>query len=254
MNHLVITVSADSSLQLLGEYADFIVLDKDPMPAELKSYKSVYIRSHFSTPELSPQNYRTEIEGLLKKVLDKNKDVYFFDNMNTVDAIVEFEDKWRQYEKFAEFMPLTKQLSNSDSPEFMVPIYKKRLSSRGNGVTWNRSEVSEDLNDWIIQETLDIVEEIRIYTINGDIYPIGAIRRSMTDEHKTLAINYRKLTAEEIDFATKITAKAPSFSVLGLDIAHTKEDGLFLMEVNRSPGFGAFEKLTNVNLADFIYR
>lgn len=253
MNHLVITVSADSSLELLGKYADIIVLDKDPLPNELTHYDTVYIRSHFSTPELSPQNYRAEIEDLVSKALANNKDVTFIDDMYTVDAIVEFEDKWKQYEKFSEFMPHTTILTDVHDLEFTTPIYKKRVSSRGAGVTWNRGEVSGNTSDWIVQDTLDIAEEIRIYSIKGAVYPVGALRRSMTDEQKTLAVNFRELTESEIQYATEIAAKTPSIDVLGLDIVRTKNDELFLIEANRSPGFGMFEKLTQVNLADYIY-
>ncbi|OGL23620.1 hypothetical protein A2791_02150 [Candidatus Saccharibacteria bacterium RIFCSPHIGHO2_01_FULL_46_30] len=255
MNHLVIAVSADSSLELLGKYADVIILDKDPMPTKLKYYESVYIRSHFSTPELSPQNYRSEIEDPISRAVAENENVKFIDHMDTIDAIIEFEDKWHQYQKFSEFMPPTKLLSDNNSPaNFTRPVYKKRLSSRGNGVTWNITGVSGDPTDWIIQETLNIAEEIRVYTIDGKVHSVGAIRRSMSNEQKTLALNHRELVENEIQFASKVAAKTPSLDILGLDIARTENGELFLMEVNRSPGFGAFEKLTGVNLADFLYK
>lgn len=254
MKHLVISVSKDSSLELLGKYADVIVLDKDSLPTTLKDYKSVYIRSHFSTPELIPQKYRVEIEHLVRLAVAQNPMVEFIDNMSTVDEIVSFEDKWQQYEVFTEFMPATMLLSNAGVADFARPIYKKRLSSRGKGVTWNEDEVVGALEDWIVQESLDIVEEIRIYVIKNRVYDIGAIRYSMTDEQKTHPVDSRKLNLDEIQFAAKVSSKVPELDFIGLDIARTADNELFLMEVNRSPGFGSFEKLTGENLADNIYK
>ena len=254
MNHLVIAVSPDSSLELLAKHADVIVLDKEPLPARLKSYQSVYIRSHFSTPELLPQKFRTEIESLVRQSTSENPEVTFIDGMSTVDAIVAFEDKWHQYEKFSEFMPPTMLLGNDkDSSAFTHPIYKKRLSSRGVGVTWNNNEIVDSPGDWIVQESLNIAEEIRIYVIKGEVYPVGALRFSMTNEQKTHAIDYRELEADEIQFAAAIDRSVPELDIIGLDIARTTDSMLSLMEVNRSPGFGAFEKLTGVNLADLLY-
>ena len=254
MNHLVIAVSADSSLELLGKYADIIVLDKERIPTDLKNYESVYIRSHFSTPELLPQKFRPEIEDLVAQARSKNQTVTFIDGMDTVDAIVAFEDKWRQFEVFSEFMPSTKLLSNTeDTTGFTRPIFKKRLSSRGAGVTWNKDEVVGLPEDWIIQESVNIIEEIRVYTIKGKVYPIGAIRHSMSVEKKTHAVDSRELDENEIQFAAKIGEKAPELDIIGLDIARTTDNELFLMEANRSPGFGAFKKLTGANLADLLY-
>ena len=255
MNHLVIAVSADSSLELLGKYADVIVLDKEPLPAQLKSYESVYIRSHFSTPELSPENFRAEIEILVEQAKAQNQAVTFVDGMETVDAIVRFEDKWLQYVKFSEFMPSTVLLDSSNKvAELTRPIYKKRLSSRGNGVTWNSNEVAGEPEGWIAQESLTIAEEMRVYVINGEAYPVGALRYSMTNEQKAQAIDSRHLSVDEIEFATKVGKKAPGLDMIGLDIARTADGELLLLEVNRSPGFGAFANITDVNLADALYK
>jgi len=255
MNHLVIAVSKDSSLELLRKHADVIVLDKELPPTSLRIYESVYIRSHFSTPALMPQNFRDEIEKLVNLSRLENPRLRFIDNMSTVDEIVAFEDKWNQYEKFSDFMPLTKVLhSTEDASGFTRPIFKKRLSSRGAGVTWDSNEVTGVLGDWIIQESLNIVEEKRVYVINGKVYPVGALRRSMTDEQKTHAVDSCKLSMDETVFAANIAKKTPELDMIGLDIARTADDKLFLIEVNRSPGFGAFEKLTGANLADILYR
>lgn len=255
MNHLVISVSKDSSLELLGKYADVIVLDKEPMPTCLKSYTSVYIRSHFSTPELSPQNFRDDIQKLVTLAKTENPNLLFVDAMSTVDAIIEFEDKWNQYEKFSEFMPLTKMLNSmEDVSEFARPIFKKRLSSRGAGVTWDRQKTEDSTNSWIVQESLDIQEELRVYSILGKVYPVGVVKQSMSEGDKAQSVDSRILSQDEIDFSSTILQQCPSLDIVGIDTARSLDGKLSLMEVNRSPGFAKFFKHTGVNLADIHYK
>ena len=255
MNHLVIAVSKDSSLVLLGKYADVIVLDKEPLPTCLKSYKSVYIRSHFSTLELSPQNFRDDIQKLVTLAKTENPNLLFIDGMSTVDAIIEFEDKWNQYKKFSDFMPLTKILNSmEDLSEFARPIFKKRLSSRGAGVTWDRQKTEDSIDGWVVQESLDIHEELRVYSILGKVYPVATVKQSMTVNDKAQSVGSRILSQDEIDFSSTIIQQCPSLDIVGIDIARSLDGKLSLMEVNRSPGFAKFFELTGVNLADRLYK
>lgn len=254
MKHLVIAVSPDSSLELLGSFADIIVLDKDQLPVNMPHYDTLYIRSHFGQPALLPQKFRTEIKNLVQQAKQKNPDIKFIDGADTVDKILAFEDKWLQYKTFNDFMPKTRLLEDGlNNSSFKRPIFKKRLSSRGNGVTWDIEKVTSFAGDWIIQESLDIAEELRVYVIHGEVYPIGAVRRSMTSEQNTQAVDSRDLVQDEIDFSIKISRQAHNMDVIGLDIARTSDGKLRLMEVNRSPGFAAFAKLTGVNLASLLY-
>ena len=85
------------------------------------------------------------------------------------------------------------------------------------------------------------------------MYPIGAVRHSMTQEQATQAVDSRKLTQDEIDFAQKVGQQAPHLDIVGLDIARTTDGRSCLIEVNRSPGFAKFHTLTGVNLADILY-
>lgn len=251
MKHLVISVSAESSIELLGEYADVILLDQPQIPDITESYETLYIRSHFSKPELQPQKFRRQIDTLVSQALRINKNIKFIDEMSTVDSIVAFEDKWQQYQTFSTFMPRTQLLSASAT--FAKPIFKKRISSRGNGVTWDISEVVGSKDEWIMQESLDIVEELRVYVICGNVYPVGAIRQSMSMTQKTQVASFRELTQDEIEFASMLWQFTPHLDMIGLDMIRTAEGILRLLEVNRSPGFGAFAELANVNLATLLY-
>lgn len=254
MKHLVIAVSPDSSLELLGTFADIVVLDKGPLPTNMPRYDTLYIRSHFGQPSALPQNFRTEIENLVEQAKQQNPDIKFIDGVDTVDKVLSTEDKWLQYKTFGYFMPKTQLLGNElDISNFERPVFKNRLSSHGNGVTWDIEKVTKSTEDWLVQESLGISEELRVYVIRGEVYPIGAIRRSKTSAQNTQAVDSRHLTQEEIDFSLKIGTQAPSMDIIGLDIARTSDGKLYLMEANRSPGFAVFAKLTGVNLASFLY-
>ena len=208
MNNLVIAVSLDSSLDLLKQFADFIVLDEDAAPHVTKKYDTVYIRSHFSTPGYAPQDYREQIDDLIAEARRLNPALTFIDDMYRIDDIVHFEDKWQQYQMFKDFMPRTEVYDGSNTA-FNSPIFKKRLSSRGRGITWDAAKVSSPLEDWIIQESLDIKDELRIYIVKGDIYPVATVRKSMSEGVAAQAVNARELTKEEFDFALNIAAKNP---------------------------------------------
>ena len=254
MKNLVIAVSPDSSLELLGAFADVIVLDKEPVPSTIPFYETLYIRSHFGQPSTLPQVFRAEIEDIVQRAKNANPNIKFIDGTSSVDEIVAIEDKWQQYKTFRGFMPNTKLLSDdANISGFIHPVYKNRLSSHGNGVTWDIKGITEPKEDWLIQESIDIVDELRIYVIRGEVYLVGAIRRSKTFDQSTQAIDARPLAQDEIDFSLKIAQLVPNMDIIGLDIARNSDGKLYLMEVNRSPGFGVFAQLAKVNLASFLY-
>lgn len=255
MNNLVISVSLDSSIGLLESYADMILLDKNELANIATTYDTVYIRSHFGHPSMSPQTYRNKIEDILDKAKRSNSKVKFIDGMDNVDALVSFEDKWQQYKLFGKFMPRTVLYTDdTDSSTFSYPVYKKRLSSRGNGVTWNQEEAEPWTKEWVVQESLDIAEELRIYVICDEVYDVGAVRRNKTSQQNTQVISTRKLLQNEIDFSLSIMAKAPELDFVGLDIARAADRSLVLLEANRSPGFAKFSELSGVNLASVLYK
>jgi hypothetical protein len=254
MKNLVIAVSPDSSLELLKNYADVVVLDKEWTSNPDAVYDTVYIRSHFSQPSTLPQNFRKEIDRLVQDAKRTNPAVKFIDSMDNVDAIVACEDKWLQYKTFGQLMPHTELYDDDlDISHFVRPIFKNRLSSRGSGVTWNREKVIGSEGNWIVQESLDIQEELRIYIIFGEVYPVGAVKRSMTEAQKAESANSRHLTQDEIDFSLNLIKQAPGLDIVGIDAARASDGSLYLMEVNRSPGFAKFHELTGANLADMLY-
>lgn len=254
MKNLVLAVSPDSSLELLKQHADILILDKDFAKIIDTHYDTVYIRSHFSQPSTLPQKFRKEIDDVIQRTEEINQKVKFIDGMDNVDAIVAFEDKWQQYKTYGKFMPRTEVLnSNTDISSFERPIYKNRLSSRGSGVTWDKQNTVDSIDNWIVQESLDIREELRVYIILGKAYPVGAVKQSMTEESRAQAVDSRDLTQEEIDFSVRIIQQSPNLDIAGIDAARTRDGKLALIEVNRSPGFARFYELTGINLADKLY-
>ncbi|MDB5165436.1 MAG: hypothetical protein JWM00_326 [Candidatus Saccharibacteria bacterium] len=255
MKHLVVAVSPDSSLELLAHHADIVVLDKGLIKDGTTSYDTIYIRSHFSQQSTLPQNFRSEIDSLVQQARDRNPNVKFIDGMDNVDTILAFEDKWLQYKTFDTFMSRTELYDdNLDTSSFARPVYKNRLSSRGSGVTWDRERVIKSPGDWVVQESLDIQEELRVYVILGEVYPIGAVKQSMTEGNIAQGINSRPLTQDEVEFSLSLMEQAPSLDIVGIDIARITDGGLSLMEINRSPGFAKFYELTGFNLADKLYK
>jgi len=254
MKNLVIAVSLDSSLELLAPYADIVVLDKAVKRNSSAFYDTVYIRSHFSQQSTLPQNFRNEIDSLVRQARTINSNVKFIDDMNNVDTIVAFEDKWLQYKTFVTFMPHTELYSEVlDTSSFARPVYKNRLSSRGSGITWDREKVIGLLDNWIIQESIKIQEELRVYVIRGEIYLIGIVKQSMTEGNKARGIKPRALMQDEVKFSKDLAAQAPGLGFAGIDIARSTDGKLYLMEVNRSPGFAKFHELTGINLASKLY-
>jgi hypothetical protein len=251
--HLVITTTADLSLELFKPFSDIVLLDKEPVTYTGSRYRNVYIRSHFSKPATLPQNFRTGIETLVQGTKSTNSEVSFIDGMDTVDKIIAFEDKWLQYGLFKEFMPTTSLVDGSVVTNFNHPIFKKRLSSRGSGVTLNAKEVTEPYEEWIVQESIAIKEELRVYVIHGGVYPEAVIRQSKTSQQKIKAVAVRALASDEIDFSARIYESFPDLDFIGLDIARTSEGALKLIEVNRSPDFLIFSELSGVNLASLLY-
>ena len=254
MKHLVIAVSPDSSLELIGACADIILLDQGQIPAVTKSYETLYIRSHFSKPETMPQVFRSEIELIIKQAIENNPNIRFIDEMNTVDEIVAYEDKWLQYQRFSNFMPDTELLNaNMDASTFKRPVYKNRLSSRGTGVTWDSNKITGSKDDWIVQESLDIDIELRMYVIGGEVHPVGLVCKSMSEGVRVSAVESRNLLDDEVELGYEVGKQASRLDFLGLDIARTTNGKLQLIEANRSPGFVALTNMTGINLAHLLY-
>lgn len=202
-----------------------------------------------------PQKFRTRIDQIVHDGKQNNRSIRFVDTIASVDQLLDIEDKWLQFQKYSDLMPDT-QLFHGErqNSQFVRPVYKKRLSSRGAGVTWDSSIVFSNHHDWVVQESIDIKEELRVYLVAGSVYPIATVRSSKTSQQRTKALTTRYLSESETVFCREVADRSSSLDFVGIDIARDRSDNLYLIEVNRSPGFSAFFDMTHVNLAQLLYR
>ncbi len=82
---------------------------------------------------------------------------------------------------------------------------------------WDINKVVGSQNDWIVQKSLDIAQELRVYVIYGNVYPVGTIRQSMSMTQKAQAVSFRELTLDEIEFASKVWQVVPYLDMVGHD-------------------------------------
>ena len=79
------------------------------------------------------------------------------------------------------------------------------------------------------------------------------MHESLTEQSKVQVINTRVLGEDEVIFTGNCMKQVPFIDFAGLDIARDINGKLWLMEVNRSPGFAKYFGQTGVNLANTLY-
>ncbi len=207
------------------------------------NYNYIYIRDPF--------NYvydKGNIEEKFNVILNNRKKSYLVDNLKILDDIY-FEDKWKQYQLFEEFMPKTKLLTNTKDVDNSRLITKQRISSRAKGIVFNSKDmVSDNLSDYIIQKKIKIDEEYRVYVIFNKIIKEASLKSPKTQHSKVKVIGYKKISTKITNFVNNII-KQNKFDFIGLDIAKSKNN-LYLLEVNRSCLFNGYFSNNQINLAE----
>jgi hypothetical protein len=246
---LIATTKSDISLGYFLDSDVRVVFFDDDLEKFTKEVSSrqatiVYIRDPFNTGQLSVQDITPRIE----RISQMHPDAYYVDRADTIDKVL-IEDKWRQYESWKKWMPMT-QLGGEKSSLSGQLIAKKRISARSRDILFE-FEPSKLTTEWIVQEMLAIDEEFRVYVLLGKPVRQVSIRRSRRPGQTTKVTGLRQLSDTESDFVQKITAEMNWFDLVGLDIAITA-GGLKLIEVNRSPQLKRYNELSCDNLvADF---
>jgi glutathione synthase/RimK-type ligase-like ATP-grasp enzyme len=173
------------------------------------------------------------------------------DLVRSCEEVMSIEDKWNQYKTFGiELMPKT-YLEKDHGKLKGGGIFKRRLSSRARGIVWSINDIT-DPEDWIVQEYQSIQEELRVYIIRGEALQRAAVRSSKTKNSKVAVLELRDLLPEEISFTKQVSNKIPRLDFVGIDIIRTA-NGLKLLEINRSPDFAAYSRLSGGNLARNLY-
>lgn len=251
---LIITTINDLSIPLFLTYeirnkigVDFCFFHENTKTIQenLKSnkYNYIYIRDPF--------NYTfnaKDIERKVNTILANAKNSYIVDNIKSLEDIY-FEDKWKQYQLFAQFMPKTAILEKLEDVGKQDLIAKKRISSRAKGIVFHsKSLAGKNLSNYIIQKKVEIIKEYRVYVIFDKIIERAALKRSKTKDSKVAIYDSEKLSPPMIDFVKKIINKN-KFDFIGLDIAKSKEKS-YLLEINRSCLFNGYFRNTGINLAE----
>ena len=160
------------------------------------------------------------------------------DNITTYEQIESFEDKYRQYMLYSDYMPNTFLPSNGTFCNGKH-LAKKRISQRAKDIYFSEANFDDS---YIIQDLMDIQEELRVYAIFGNPVEQATIKTSKSPESKVKVVGKRQLTEKEKDICEKI-ATLSGLDFIGIDLAVLKNGELKLIEVNRSPQFKRFVEM-----------
>lgn len=150
-------------------------------------------------------------------------------------------------------------------PEDLFPVIAKPADgSKGRDIKklTDKEELANFLagasEDFLIQEYLDIDWDIRVFTVNKKA--LGGIKRFVLegDCRSNASLGSRvenlKLTPDIKDMAEK-AAGVMRYEVAGVDLAWAKnKNKWYVIEVNISPQWHAFKKITGINPAKHIIK
>jgi glutathione synthase/RimK-type ligase-like ATP-grasp enzyme len=214
---------------------------------EATQFDYVYIKDPFTSPY-----QEDDLKNKLNFIINNENTSYLIDNINTIKDVY-FEDKLLQYKLFSDFMPKTKIFSEYNNEFDSNYIIKKRISSRGKGIIFNKEDVSKNnSSNYIIQEQIIIDKEYRIYVIFNEIVDIVSIKTSKTQTSKIEVVNTEEINSELKMFVQKVIVNN-KFDLIGLDVAFS-QGKYYLIEINRSPQFTAFYNQTKTNLAELFVK
>lgn len=244
------TTRADKALPLWEGNVGQIYFYKEELPEHFPEISEVYFRDPFNEPALPIDD--TKINEITRRFFIDNPDAYSLDGIHSIEDYY-VEDKYRQFQQFGlEFMPQTWLASEMD----FVPrehVLKKRVSCRCRDVHFEKPS-GVDLEKYIVQERRPIREEMRVFYLRGEVLRIAETRTSKTETQKVKATGSRDLSDTEMDFVKRAMAKMPQLDFVGVDLAVLENGELMIIEVNRSPQFAGYYRVTGVNLAEKVFK
>lgn len=222
--------------------------DNDINQALLNDFKFIYFRDPFNDGSIS----QTLARKNTIKILNHYEQAYKVDGVSSYEDML-FEDKWNQYKVFARFMPDTKILESLDGLEMGRYFTKKRISARSKGIIFDKDDFPSDANprDYIKQAKLAIEIEYRVYTVGGKIIQPLAIKSSKSTNSPVKVIGVEDSLDPEIVKICESVYDTTKFDLMGLDIAKT-DAGFMLLEVNRSPQFRGYIRVSSLDLANLL--
>ena len=208
----------------------------------------VYFRDPFNQNDYN----HDQIKQTVKSIIDSSAQSIFVDNCRHFDDLL-IEDKWRQYQLLAEFMPPTEILKGNDKFIDGQHIAKDRLSSRGRGMVFHKKDINSR-RSYIIQLILKITSEYRVFGVNGEIIAKAAVRSSKTVQSKVKMLRVDNISTELLEFSRKIYQRLPQLQLVGFDIAVLESGEQILLEINRSPQFSRYNEMMDINLVNKLMK
>lgn len=253
----IITTKADVSLDLFyGSKAAGLIEPKhifydsnqDGEQTPSTGFQYIYFRDPFNDSDLNIDTARKTFNKIIKKY----PRAYILDGLKSFESML-FEDKWNQYELFKAVMPRTNLLKDHQTVDYSKNLVKKRISARSKGIITHQGNFPADADqkDYIVQSKLNINKEFRAYMVGGRIIEPLGIKSSKLKSQRVALITAEDNTPSEITKICDEVYDKTGFDFMGLDIAETKDD-YFLLEVNRSPQFKGYNRVSGVNLAALL--
>ncbi len=150
-------------------------------------------------------------------------------------------------------IPPTKQfIPNSNYFESEYLVVKPLHGKRGQGLRKIKAEELSKLKlegEFIVQPFLNIEHEYRVLVIGGEV--IGAFEKRSNTWIRNISQGAEAVAVEVNEEMKEVAIKACKVlntEIGGVDIAYSKSIP-YVFEVNRSPGFKAFEASTKINVA-----
>ena len=210
-----------------------------------QSYDIIYPRDPFNSGSYELSNIKEKITTLLAG----SGDAYIVDSITSFEDVL-FEDKWKQYETYREFMPKTKLLESKEETDDPNVITKKRISSRAKGIAFSSNELSGELDSYIVQHKVSITKEYRVFVVCDEIQPLVSVRTSKTPTTKVKAEGTVTIPPPLREYVENVMQHC-AYDLAGLDISETN-DRFALIEVNRSPQFNGYFREAGVNIAEIL--
>lgn len=210
---------------------------------EATRFDFIYLRDPFTDPRLPLREVRQKCTAIMQ---GRGKG-YMVDDIKTESDIF-FEDKWNQYGVFADLMPSTR-IMRKDDRALEGMIFKKRISSRAQGIVFDGRKIEKGFSGFIVQERLSIKKEYRVFVIFGKVWDIVEMKSSKVENQKVKVLRKLRISGRLLRFSNEVAGRM-DFDFVGLDIAEMPDGRLFLLEANRSCLFNGFYRLTGVNLAE----
>jgi len=237
-----------------GHETNFLLLSKCKSP-DPQNYDCVLFRQI--------EKNVVKAEGIAKKFFDAGKIVVDEKIIHKIDR-----DKMQNYKLFTEhglYVPATcpfnkknlKLIEKFPSEEIVL---KPLSGKRGKGLKKiKKAKLKKYLKTlkgqkYIAQEFAEITDEYRVYVIGNKV--IGGVKKESDFWIHNLS---QGAEPKKTHFSRGIkntairAAKSVQTQIAGIDIGRTKKRKLFIIEVNRSPGFKGYESL-DYNFAEKIVK